>query len=57
MIYRVLEYNRQFRSMGMVLFCGVGIGLADVTITWRNGVRHLVGRALLAYLAFTPDLA
>jgi hypothetical protein len=49
--------------MGMVLLCGVGIGLADVAISWRNGVRHvavahLVGTALLAATgAFAPDLA
>ena len=48
-----LAYDRQFRSMGIVLLCGVAIGIADAAIIWTHGVRrmavtHLVGSAMLA---------
>ena len=48
-----LAYDGQFRSMGIVLLCGVLIGLADTVVIWRNGVRrmavsHIVGTSLLA---------
>jgi Domain of unknown function (DUF4267) len=61
-----LAYDGQFRSMGIVLLCGVLIGLADTIVIWRNGVRpiaisHIVGTSLLAatggYLALTSEAA
>ena len=61
-----LAYDRQFRSMGIVLLCGFLIGLADTVVIWRNGVRpiaisHIVGTSLLAatggYLALTSEAA
>ena len=61
-----LAYDGQFRSMGIVLLCGVLIGLADTVVIWRNGVRrmaisHIVGTSLLAatggYLALTSEVA
>jgi hypothetical protein len=62
----VLAYVGQLRSMGIVLLCGVLIGLADTVVIWRNGVRpiavlHIVGTSLLAgtggYLVLTSDAA
>ena len=48
-----LAYDKQFRGLGIVLLCGVAIGLADTAIIWRHGVRrlavtHFVGSVLLA---------